>query len=100
MYLYFTSEGRQFDIQCAVHRSLPCAPVNTPPSPRRGRLFAGRTLAHDAVTASSLGTSSLFTLFFPSVSYSRLFSILRAFLVEEAKIVKKVIKSQEKGGRK
>lgn len=26
--------------------------------------------------------------------------ILRAFLVEEAKIVKKVIKSQQKGGRK
>lgn len=28
------------------------------------------------------------------------FSIVRAFLVEEAKIVKKVIKSQAKGGRK
>ena len=99
MYLYFTSEGRQFDIQCDVHRSLPCAPVNTPPSPRRGRLFAGRTVAHDAVTALSLGTSSLVHLIHPfSVLFSS--SILRAFLVEEAKIVKKVIKSQEKGGRK
>ena len=34
------------------------------------------------------------------VSYFALYSILRAFLVEEAKIVKKVIKSQVKTSRK
>lgn len=34
------------------------------------------------------------------VSHYTSFSVLRAFLVEEAKIVKRVIKSQEKGGRK
>lgn len=90
----------QLNIQCDVHRFLRSAPVNTLPSPRQGRLSAGRTVAHDAVTASSLGTYLLLKLSFPSVLCAPLTSILRAFLVEEAKIVKKVIKSQEKGGRK
>ena len=57
-------------------------------------------VVHDAVTASSNGT---FRILPPSqcLMCKSSTSILRAFLVEEAKIVKKVIKSQQKpGGRK
>lgn len=56
-------------------------------------------MVHDAVTAQSPGMSlPVLIRLRSSIHPTR--SILRAFLVEEAKIVKKVIKSQEKAGRK
>jgi large subunit ribosomal protein L34e len=53
-----------------------------------------------AVTVSSRGAFMCFVrIYYRCLKHAS--SILRAFLVEEAKIVKKVIKSQEKaGGRK
>jgi large subunit ribosomal protein L34e len=52
------------------------------------------------VTVSSRGAFMCFVrIYYRCLKHAS--SILRAFLVEEAKIVKKVIKSQEKaGGRK
>jgi hypothetical protein len=51
--------------------------------------------ALDVVTASSLGTFNRFECSqLVTFNWVRSFSIVRAFLVEEAKIVKKVIKSQ------
>ena len=81
-----------------VCRLLHSGLASTPLSQRRRRLCVGHTVVRDAATASSSGTSvSLLRL----TSYSYILpSILRAFLVEEAKIVKKVIKSQEKASRK
>ena len=51
--------------------------------------------ALDVVTASSPGTFHLFECSgLVTLNWARSLSIVRAFLVEEAKIVKKVIKSQ------
>ena len=56
----------------------------------------GGSRCGDCVKSRYVVSAQLATL---TVS-NRAISILRAFLVEEAKIVKKVIKSQEKAGRK
>jgi hypothetical protein len=53
-------------------------------------------VARGAATASSSGASSI-PLAPPDPRPHAVGSILRAFLIEEAKIVKKVIKSQQGG---
>jgi len=80
---------------CSI-RSLLSAPVSTPPSPSARRQFPAPTVAQDAVTASSPGEYRRTGRFWLYGLSSLRISILRAFLVEEAKIVKKVIKSQQK----
>lgn len=57
-------------------------------------------MVQDAVTVSSHGASHLVFFDRSDLTVGHLSSILRAFLVEEAKIVKKVIKSQQKTARK
>lgn len=78
-------------------RSLLSDPVSTLPSPSAKRPSREHTVDRDAVTVSSPGTSHLLASGLGLISVIR---ILRAFLVEEAKIVKKVIKSQAKPARK
>lgn len=57
-------------------------------------------MVQDVVTVSSRGASHLVSFDRSDLTVGHLSSILRAFLVEEAKIVKKVIKSQQKTARK
>lgn len=73
-------------------RSRLCAHVSMRRSRSGRRPFAVRTVAPGVVIASNRGAFCT-TLAYRLKSYI-LFRILRAFLVEEAKIVKKVIKSQ------
>ena len=65
-------------------------------SPNAERPYNAHMVAQDAVIASSRGTKISVSYQLTSALILFLVSILRAFLVEEAKIVKKVIKSQEK----
>ena len=57
-------------------------------------------MVHDAQDALSSGASRHHVTPGTILKQYTLYSILRAFLVEEAKIVKKVIKSQAKPARK
>ena len=58
-----------------------------------------RTVARDAAIALNRGNNDpQCNISFLALIHAR--RILRAFLVEEAKIVKKVIKQQQKAGRK
>ena len=74
--------------------------------PNAKRPFDGRTVEVDAVLASESGTFGDQTISFQSLSLSlvsnksMLVRIVRAFLVEEAKIVKKVIKQASKPAKK
>jgi hypothetical protein len=72
--------------------------ANMQPSPNAERPYNVHMVVQDVVIASSRGTKfqSAIKLNICLISFFFLVSILRAFLVEEAKIVKKVIKSQEK----
>ena len=81
-----------------LSRFLLCDHANMLPSPRRGRLYGEPTAVPGVETVLRRGMTRL------RCDRSHILNpnprILRAFLVEEAKIVKKVIKSQQKGGRK
>ena len=75
-------------------------------SPNAKRPFDGHTVEVDAVLASESGTFGDQIISFQYLSLSlvsnksMLVRIVRAFLVEEAKIVKKVIKQASKPAKK
>jgi hypothetical protein len=83
----------------SVCRSLLCGLPNTLVSPSVSRPYSGRTVALVAPAASVTGEEVFVHLSYPETQSSRN-RIVRAFLVEEAAIVKKVLKGQQKGGKK
>lgn len=79
------------------NRSLPCALALTLPSQNARSLSPELTAAPDVPPAPVTGMRDHFFLRVSSRSSLTIFnvhSIVRAFLVEEAKIVKKVMKNQ------
>jgi hypothetical protein len=89
----------EFVLKISLNRSLPSGLVNMPLFLNAKRPSPGPMAEADVVTASSRGKSAK-QCAPASCLYATFSSIVRAFLVEEAKIVKKVIKSQAKGSKK
>ena len=82
-------------MDCSTRRSQRSVLVNMRRFPNAKKQYDGHTVAAGVEIASSNGTFK--TCYLTHAYMLILFnSILRAFLIEEAKIVKKVIKSQEK----
>lgn len=82
-------------LQC--DRLLLSARVNTHRSPRRKSMSPGHMVVRGAAVVCVHGTPYIYFSSFTSLTLIFVAdSIVRAFLIEEAKVVKRVIKSQQK----